>query len=92
MLTVIIIMIAGMLLGFFIRKQIKLIKSVDSLISWLIYLLLFGLGISVGINEVILNNMDTILLKVILLTLGAVSGSVIVSYFTYTLFFKKYEK
>jgi len=92
MLTVIIIMIAGMLLGFFIRKQIKLIKSVDSLISWLIYLLLFGLGISVGINEVILKNIDTILLKVILLTLGAVSGSVIVSYFTYTLFFKKYEK
>jgi len=92
MLTVIIIMIAGMLLGFFIRKQIKLIKSVDSLISWLIYLLLFGLGISVGINEVILKNIDAILLKVILLTLGAVSGSVIVSYFTYTLFFKKYEK
>ena len=92
MLTVIIIMIAGMLLGYFIRKENRLTKSVDTIISWLIYLLLFVLGISVGINEVILNNINAILLKVVLLTVGAVAGSVIVSYFTYTLFFKKYEK
>ena len=92
MLTVIIIMIAGMLLGYFIRKENSLTKSVDTIISWLIYLLLFVLGISVGINEVILNNINAILLKVVLLTIGAVTGSVIVSYFTYTLFFKKYEK
>ena len=92
MLTVIIIMIAGMLLGYFIRKENRLTKSVDIIISWLIYLLLFVLGISVGINEVILNNINTILVKVVLLTVGAVMGSVIVSYFTYTLFFKKHEK
>ena len=85
-------MAAGMLLGYFIKKQNKLSKSVDTIISWLIYLLLFVLGISVGINEVILNNINTILLKVVLLTVGAVTGSVIVSYFTYTLFFKRYEK
>ncbi len=91
MLTVIIIMIAGILLGYFIRKENRLTKSVDSIISWLIYLLLFVLGISVGINEVILNNINTILLKVVLLTVGAIAGSVLVSYFTYTLFFKKYE-
>ncbi len=92
MVTVIIIMIAGMLLGYFIQKQNRLIKPVDYIISWLIYLLLFALGISVGNNEVILNNINSILLKVILLTVGAIAGSVIVSYFTYNLFFKKYEK
>ncbi len=92
MLTVVIIMMAGMLIGYSIKNRKKLIKSVDSIISWLIYLLLFVLGASVGFNKVILNNIDAILLKVILLTVGAVAGSVIVSYFIYTLFFKRYEK
>ena len=92
MLTVIVILIVGMLLGYFIRKENGFIKSVDTITSGLIYLLLFVLGISVGINEIILNNIHTILLKVVLLTVGAVAGSVIVSYFTFIFFFKKYEK
>ena len=85
-------MTVGMFLGFLLRNQQNLIKPVDPIITWSIYLLLFLLGVSVGINETIVNNFYTIGLKAAFLTLGAVMGSVVVSYFTYIIFFKKNEK
>ena len=84
-------MIVGMCIGYLLRERQKLAKHIDTIVSWAIFLLLFLLGVSVGINKTILNNIDSILLTVIILTLGAVFGSVIFAYFTYKLFFKEYE-
>jgi len=92
LLTVIIIVAAGFVMGFLLRNHEKIIKPVDSIINWSIYLLLFLLGISVGINQTIINNLDEIGLRATLLTIGAVLGSIILSYFTYILFFKYNEK
>jgi len=91
MFTVILIMLAGMGVGYLFRFREKVLKHIDAIITWSIYLLLFLLGISVGTNKIILNNIDSILYQVILLTIGAVMGSVVMSYFTYRLFFKKHE-
>ena len=84
-------MIAGMTVGYLLRERHKLAKHVDKIVSWSIFLLLFLLGISVGTNETILTNINSIFISVIVLTIGAVMGSVIIAYFTYKLFFKKYE-
>lgn len=77
--------------GYLFRERQNLAKHLDIIVNWAIFLLLFLLGVSVGTNKTILNNIDSILLTVIILTLGAVLGSVIIAYFTYKLFFKEYE-
>jgi len=91
MFTVIIIMIIGMCAGYLLRERQKLAKHIDMIVTWAIFLLLFLLGVSVGTNKTILDNIDAIFLKVVILTVGAVLGSVIISYFTYKYFFRKYE-
>ena len=50
-------------------------------------MLLFLLGISVGINEKIINNLDSIGIKALWITLGAITGSVLVSWMLYKTMF-----
>lgn len=92
MFTVILIMIVGMGIGYLLRTRENTLKHIDSIITWSIYLLLFLLGIAVGTNETILANIDSILYQVILLTLGAVLGSVLLAFLVYKLYFKGHEK
>ena len=60
MITVLILMTAGIILGWFLHKQEKILKISSELTNWAIYLLLFLLGLSVGTNEKILSNFDKI--------------------------------
>jgi len=92
MITVLIIMSFGIIIGWFIHSKAKLLKAISGLTNWAIYLLLFLLGLSVGTNEKILNNFDKIGLQSIIITLFAVVGSILVSWITYILFFKKNER
>ncbi|HAD81379.1 MAG: hypothetical protein A2509_05825 [Candidatus Edwardsbacteria bacterium RIFOXYD12_FULL_50_11] len=87
MFTVLIIMTAGIILGYLIRRKTRIIRYIGSAINLAIYLLLFLLGISVGANETIIRNLGTLGLTAIALTAGAVAGSVGLSYFTYQIFF-----
>ncbi|MCY1635188.1 LysO family transporter [Marinifilum sp. D737] len=88
MITVLVLMTLGIGLGFFVGKFPKVIKGVDKMTTWSIYLLLFLLGIGVGLNEKIINNLHTIGLQALILTIGAILGSLIFAYITYKLFFK----
>ncbi len=92
MITVLAIMTAGIILGFFLSGKDKLIKINDKLTTWAIYLLLFLLGIGVGTNDKIVKNIHTIGLQAIIITLGALAGSLICAYVVYKLFFKKSSK
>ncbi len=85
-------MLTGTLVGFLLRNQRKIIKPIEPIINWSIYLLLFLLGISVGTNEIIINNLDKIGLNAFILTIGAVMGSIVTSYVIYICFFNKNEK
>ena len=91
MLTVIIIMTSGILAGYLLRNYNWITKPVGIIITLAIFLLLFLLGISVGTNDTIISNLDKIGINALLLTIGAITGSVIVSYFTYVFFFKNNE-
>ncbi len=88
MLKILLMLLAGILLGLMLRNKKRLLKPIAPLTSWSIYLLLFLLGLSVGTNEAIISNLNTIGLKALLLTLGSVTGSVLAASFTYRLFFK----
>ncbi len=88
MFTILGIMTVGMVLGFFIGNKSSLIKINDKLITWSIYLLLFLFGISVGLNDKIINNIHSIGLQAAVITAGALLGSLICAYIVYKLFFQ----
>ena len=75
MFTIIGIMLTGMLTGYLLRS--KKLSWIHKVITLLIWLLLFLLGIDVGGNETIIKGLHTIGLEAIIITLGAVAGSVI---------------
>ena len=86
--VVIALFAAGILVGRFFRKKETARKQIDRLVTWAVYLLLFLLGISVGINEKILNDFSKIGYTAILLTFGAVLGSVILAKVVFHRFFR----
>lgn len=92
MFKIIIIMAAGMSAGYFLRNQKKIIRLTDPIITIAIYMLLFFLGISIGTNKTILENIGTIGLQSLFLSIGAVGGSVAFSYLTYIVYFRNNEK
>lgn len=92
MITVLILMTVGIIIGWFLHKKEKILKISSSLTTWAIYVLLFLLGLSVGSNDKILKNFDQIGLQAILITIFAVIGSILVSWLTYILFFKNNER
>lgn len=93
MIPVLLLMTIGFILGYVLKNKTKLILFSNKATTLIIYLLLFLLGIGVGLNKTIVSNMATIGLQAILITFGAVLGSLVLAYITYTLFFiQKNEK
>ena len=72
MFIIIGIMLTGMLLGFLLRN--KRLSWIHKIITLLIWVLLFLLGIDVGGNEAIIKGLHTLAL---IITLAAVIGSIL---------------
>lgn len=85
MLIVIGLMVSGIILGYILRE--KNLKFVQKLITCAIFALLFLLGISVGTNNKIMDNLGTIGLDALVITLGAVAGSILCAWAVYKFFF-----
>lgn len=78
MFIIIGIMLTGVLIGYLLRNQ-KL-SWIHQIITLLIWLLLFLLGIDVGGNESIIKGLHTIGLEAAIITLAAVIGSVLAAW------------
>lgn len=78
MFTVISIMIGGIALGFLLRKQ--RITGIHRVITALIWLLLFLLGTEVGGNRQIMENLHTLGVEALVITLGCILGSSILAW------------
>ena len=87
MIPVVLLMTLGFILGYVLRNKTKFILFSNKATTLIIYMLLFLLGIGVGLNKTIVSNIGSIGLQSILLTFGAVLGSLILAYITYKLFF-----
>lgn len=90
MLTVISCMVIGIFTGYVLRKR-HIAGLVGKMISVAIVGLLFFLGISVGTNKDIMNNLSTIGVNAMLISFAATMGSVFVSWLVYTIWFKNKE-
>lgn len=80
-------MLTGMLLGYLFRK--RNLKKIHQIITLLIWLLLFILGVEVGDNEQIIKGLHTIGLEAVILTLGGTLGSVIAAWGLWKVLYKK---
>lgn len=91
MLTVILIMAAGMVVGYFLRSRKKLLQLSNKSTLWVIFILLFFMGISVGSNSDVMNNLDTIGIRGLQLALVTILGSVFLSWVVYRFVIKPNE-
>ena len=88
MFTVIAIMFGGIAFGYLFRKR-AILQKLNKPINYTIYLLLFFLGMSVGGNREIINNLPSLGGQALLLAFAGTSGSVIAAWIVYMTFFKK---
>jgi uncharacterized membrane protein YbjE (DUF340 family) len=75
MLPIIFIFLAGIGLGYLFRNFSRLNSFTGKFSHILVFLLLFSLGLSVGQNEKIMQNIAAIGLHSLLITIFAIAGS-----------------
>lgn len=85
MIEVLVIMSLGIGVGILLRKHRQAVRTVEKLITVAIFLLLFLLGVAVGTNQTIIHNLPSLGIKALLISLGAIGGSIALS----NLVFKK---
>lgn len=88
MFTVIGIMFAGIAAGYLLRS-VSLLQKIGKPISYTILLLLFLLGLSVGSNEAIVNNLGRLGGQAFLIAAAGTAGSVLSAWAVYRFFFKE---
>lgn len=90
MLIIIGIMFAGILAGYLLRN--KRLKWIYKVVTVLIWLLLFLLGIDAGSNKAIIDGLHTIGIEAAVITLGAVTGSSLFAWGLWYLIYERHKK
>jgi uncharacterized membrane protein YbjE (DUF340 family) len=76
MLVVTTILAAGVLLGFILKNKKKFIDITERSAPWIVYILLFFLGIAVGTNETVAGGLMKIGIQASVISVGGVAGSI----------------
>ena len=87
MFTVIGLMFVGIILGYAIKNY--RLKFLSSIITTLIWVLLFILGIEVGSNQQIINGLATLGMEAIVITIAAVFGSCVAAWLLWYALYKR---
>ena len=88
MFKIILIMFLGIGIGYAF-KNVSLLQKTEKSISLTITCLLFILGLSIGSNDLIINNLYTFGWQAAVLATFSLTGSILISWMVYRLFFKK---
>ncbi len=89
MTEILLLMVAGMLTGYFLKQQKTLIRIVEKLIIWSIFLLLFFMGLSIGRDPLIIGELPSLGLTAFLISTGGILGSLLTALLIWKLFFAK---
>jgi uncharacterized transporter YbjL len=87
MALVLLWMVLGIVIGIFLSNFPRLLKINENLLNVSIYALLLILGISIGSNKNITSHFYSLGVQALVIALGAIGGSVLVSWIIYRLFF-----
>lgn len=85
-------MVAGICMGYLFRNYRKLFFHIGRLNMWIIYLLLFAMGLSVGSNDAVMDNLGGLGLRAIGIAMAGIAGSVLLSWLLYKYFFVSGEE
>ena len=88
MFTVIYMMFGGIGIGYLFRN-LKFLQNVEKTTSLTIFLLLFILGLSIGSNSLIINNLGRFGWQAVVLAASSILGSMLASFLVFRLFFRK---
>lgn len=91
MLIIFLCIASGITLGYFLRKS-KITKYIGRSISIIIILLLFFLGISVGINDQVTSNFGNIGFDAFIIATAATLGSILCAWIVYRRYFQNNDK
>ena len=89
MLTILLIFVAGILTGHFVKKQKVIIKTSNRLTFISVLALLFLLGYEAGHNPQVQAHFDTIGIKALVISLLSVAGSIVCVFIYNRLILKK---
>ena len=84
---ILLLMLSGIILGLAFGRYPIILKINEKLLNIVIYILLLLLGISVGTNDKIINNLYSIGLQSLIISAGAFVGSVLFCWLIYKTFF-----
>lgn len=87
MFKVLIITFSGIAIGYLIRKA-SWVGALPKSITYTIYLLLFFFGLQVGANDQVVNNLDTLGVQALVISVASVLGSCVAAWAVYRLFLK----
>ena len=73
----------------YLLRDLRFLQKVEKSISLTIFLLLFVLGLSIGSNSLIINNIGKFGWQAIVLATLSILGSLLASFLVFHLFFKK---
>ena len=90
MFTVIGLMLCGILLGYLARK--RELTSIGRIITSLIWILLFLLGVEVGSNQQIIQGLATLGLEAVIITFAGILGSCIAAWALWYFLYKRKEE
>jgi uncharacterized membrane protein YbjE (DUF340 family) len=82
---------AGMAVGFILRRRPRVIAGADRLSMWAVFALLFLLGLTTGLDEEIVGNLPKLGIQALVLTIGAVGGSLALGWVLYVWLFRGAE-
>ncbi len=82
------IIAVGILIGTLIRSE-SAPARISKILNITIYVLLLSFGIAVGANPAVMENLDTIGLKALIITIGGIGGSCLCAWFIERRYFKE---
>ena len=88
MFKVLSLLVTGFLVGYLLRR-FPVLEKLETSISWTVLLMLFVFGISIGMNETLLQNLGRFGSQAALLAVFGVAGSLLSSYIAYHIFYRE---
>ena len=81
-------MVIGGFTGFLLSGKKRFNPFTERATNYIIYLLLFFMGLSVGTNREIMSNIQNLGFQALIISLFAIAGSIIIARIVFKIFFK----
>ena len=79
-MQVLLFLAIGMFVGYLLQSQRRVLEALSIATTWSLFLLIFLLGVSVGVNESIVHALGRLGVQALILSAGGIVGSVLMGW------------